>query len=214
LSVPFLGEGDKVQVGGGQAIPGAAIAVMGPGTGLGVSGLVQDHSGGWIPLAAEGGHVSLPVQNEQEFAVLQQLSRRFGHVSAERVLSGPGLVNLYEALSSLQQRPAQFTTPDAVTGRALDGSCPVCFQALQMFFALLGNVAGNLALTLGAKGGVYLAGGILPRMVKALEQSAFRSQFESKGRFQPYLATIPVWLMVHPQPAFAGLSGLVTVTAV
>lgn len=210
LSVRHMGEGDLMKLGGGPAAAGAPIAVLGPGTGLGVSGLVASPSGEWVALAAEGGHATMPAFDDREAAILSHLRKRFEHVSVERVLSGPGLVNLYEAVAAVNGRPAAYTTPDAISQRALDGSCPVCNEALQTFFAMLGTVAGNLALTLGARGGVFIAGGILPRMKEALAASSFRRHFEAKGRFQSYLSPIPAWLVVHPQPAFVGLTGLAT----
>ncbi|HSV30344.1 MAG TPA: glucokinase [Candidatus Omnitrophota bacterium] len=209
LSVRHLGADDRVRVGGGEAAPGAPVAVLGPGTGLGVSALVPDKAGTWVALATEGGHITMAAADDREAAILSILRARFGHVSAERVLSGPGLVNLYEALAAVLRRPVHYTTPDAISQRGLDGSCPLCRETLDTFFAMLGTVAGNLALSVGARGGVYLAGGILPRMRDAFVRSAFRTRFEDKGRFNAYLEPIPVWLITHPQPAFAGLAGLV-----
>ncbi|MEW5728742.1 MAG: glucokinase, partial [Pseudomonadota bacterium] len=210
LSVRHLGDGDLIKLGGGEPAPRAPIAVLGPGTGLGVSALVPTASGRWEALATEGGHVTMAAADDREAALLSYLRGRFGHVSAERVLSGPGLVNLYEAMAAGAGRPAAYTAPDAITQRALDGTCPLCRDALATFFAMLGTVAGNLALSLGARGGVYVAGGILPRMRQAFLSSAFRGRFEDKGRFRDYLAPIPAWLVIHPQPAFAGLAGLVS----
>ena len=209
LSVRHLGADHLLKIGAGVAVSGCPVAVLGPGTGLGVSAVVPDRQGRWTALATEGGHVTLAATNAQEDAVLEWLRRRFGHVSAERVLSGPGLVNLYEALAGLRGVHPVYGTPDAISQRGLDGSCPLCRDALEMFFAILGTVAGNLALTVGARGGVYVAGGILPRMRDAFAQSAFRHRFEDKGRFRDYLGPVPTWLVVHPQPAFAGLAGLV-----
>lgn len=209
LSVPHLGEGDVLKVGGGEAAPHAPIAILGPGTGLGVSTLVPTGEAGYVALPGEGGHVTMTATDEREAALLTILRKRFGHVSAERVLSGPGLVNLYEALATFRDEPAAYTTPDAISQRGLDGSCPLCREALDTFFLMLGTVAGNLALSVGARGGVYVAGGILPRMKGEFAQSGFRSRFEDKGRFNAYLAPIPTFLITHPQPAFAGLAGLV-----
>jgi glucokinase len=209
LSVRHLGSADVVKLGGGEPLADASIAVLGPGTGLGVSALVPSPLGEWVALATEGGHVTMAATDDREAALLAWLSKRFGHVSAERVLSGPGLVNLYEAVAALSGRPAVYTTPDAVSQRGLDGSCPLCREALATFFAMVGTVAGNLALSLGSRGGVFVAGGILPRMVEAFRASAFRSRFEAKGRFQAYLSPVPVFLVTHPHPAFVGLAGLV-----
>jgi glucokinase len=210
LSVPCLAPGDVVAIGGGAAVDGAPVGILGPGTGLGVSALVTGTTGAPTVLATEGGHVTMAATDAREAAVLAWLSRHFGHVSAERVLSGPGLVNLHRALAALAGQSPVAETPEEISARALDGSCPLCRETLALFFALLGTMAGNLALTLGARGGVYLAGGILPGLRDALVASAFRHRFEAKGRFQSYLAPIPVRLIVHPQPAFAGLSALAT----
>ncbi|CAA7623167.1 glucokinase [Magnetospirillum sp. UT-4] len=209
LSVRHLGGDDLVRLGGGAAAPVAPIAVLGPGTGLGVSALVPSPAGEWVALAAEGGHVTMAAADDHEAELLSVLRRRLGHVSAERVLSGPGLVNLYEAVAAVRGRPAAYTTPDAISQRGLDGSCAVCAETLDTFFAMLGTVTGNLVLSVGARGGAFIAGGILPRMADAFQRSGFRARFEDKGRFQSYLAPIPVWLVVHPQPAFIGLASLV-----
>lgn len=208
LSVPHMGPNHLMKLGGAEPVAGAPIAVLGPGTGLGVSGLVADSSGRWVALATEGGHVTMAATDDFEAQVLAHLRRRFGHVSAERVLSGPGLLNLYEAVAAVQGVPASYSTAEAVSSHGLDGSCPICRQALGLFFAMLGIVAGNLALSLGARGGVYVAGGILPRMAQAFFASEFRRRFEAKGRFAGYLAAIPTWLVIHPEPAFAGLAAL------
>lgn len=208
LAVPLLQPEHKVAVGGGAPAAGTPIAALGPGTGLGVSALVP-HGAAWEALATEGGHATMPAADEREDAVLSWLRGLYGHVSAERVLSGPGLVNLYSALAELAGREPEALTPAAVSGRALDGSCPLCREALDMFFAMLGTVAGNLALSLGARQGVYIAGGIVPRMIDALQRSRFRARFEAKGRFDDYMAAIPVWVVTHPYPAFAGLAGVV-----
>lgn len=209
LSVRHLGEDDSLGLGGGAPAEGAPIAVLGPGTGLGVSALIPDSSGHWTALATEGGHVTMAAADEHEEAALDWLRRRFGHVSAERILSGPGMVNLYEALANLRGQYPAYTSPDAISQRGLDGSCPICRDTLEMFFAMLGTMAGNLALSIGARGGVFIAGGILPRMRQAFAQSGFRRRFEDKGRFRDYLGPIPTRLVVHPQPAFLGLAGLV-----
>ncbi|MBI5165200.1 MAG: glucokinase [Magnetospirillum sp.] len=209
LSVRHLAPEDLRKLGGGEPVPKTPIAVLGPGTGLGVSGLVPAADGSWVALATEGGHITMPAADERDSALLSYLRARIDHVSAERVLSGPGLVHLYEAVAALGNRSAAYTTPDAISQRGLDNSCPLCREALDTFFAMLGTVTGNLALTMGARGGVFVAGGILPRMADAFAASAFRRRFEAKGRFQAYLAPIPTWLVIHPHPAFIGLVGLV-----
>ncbi|MBY0430571.1 MAG: glucokinase, partial [Rhodospirillales bacterium] len=209
LSVRSLGSGDVVAVGGGAAVPGTPIAVIGPGTGLGVSALVPVGET-WVALATEGGHVTMAARDEDEDAVISWLRRRHrGHVSAERVLSGPGLSNLYDALAAVQGRQVESLPPSEITRRGLAGECDLCRASLDMFFGMLGTVVGNLVLSLGARGGVYIAGGILPRIKDAFVASRFRERFEGKGRFMDYLGPVPVWLVTHPYPAFLGLEGLV-----
>ncbi len=208
LAVPHLGKDDKVAVGGGQAEPTAPVAVLGPGTGLGVSALVPA-AGGWIPIPTEGGHVTMAAADDREAEVLAWLRARQGHVSAERVLSGPGLVNLYTALCGLAGEPVQTISPAEVTHRAAEGDQRAA-ESLAMFFAMLGTVAGNLALTVGARGGVVIAGGIVPQVLPAFLASDFRRRFEDKGRFTGYLEQIPVHVAIHPYPAFLGLAGLVS----
>ena len=210
LSVRHLAGADLLPLGGGAAAPGSPIAVLGPGTGLGVSALVPTPEGRWVALATEGGHVTMPATGDREADLLAWLRRQRGHMSAERVISGQGLVNLYQAVAALEGEAAVHTTADAISQHGLDGSCPLCREALETMFAMLGTVSGNLALTLGARGGVFIAGGILPRMPEAFAASAFRQRFEDKGRFRDYLSPIPVWLVRHPQPAFAGLAALAT----
>lgn len=212
LSIPRLDRDDLVQVGAGAAAAGAPIAVLAPGTGLGVSGLIPvppgEAPGRWVPLTTEGGHVTLAAADDRESAVLAVIRRRFGHASAERALSGPGLVNLAHALAEVEGGGPAPETPDQVTGRALSGASPLCAAALEMFCAMLGTVASNLALTLGARGGVYVAGGIVPKLGAAFGTSSFRRRFEDKGRFSHYLAAIPTYVMVREMPALLGLAGL------
>lgn len=205
LSVPRLTAADRVQVGtGGEGPPGAPVGVIGPGSGLGVSGLIRG-PGGWVALSGEGGHATMSATDARDEAVLGLLRTRFGHVSAERVLSGPGLVNLYEALRQLNGREAQPRTAAEITAQAHDGTDPDCVEAVELFCAMLGTVAGNLALTLGALGGVYIAGGIVPRLGALFHRSAFRAHFIDKGRMRPLLEPVPTFLITHELPAFLGL---------
>lgn len=210
LAIPGLSPAVLHQVGGGSSISGHAIGLIGPGTGLGVSGLVPSvqHAGpaSWIPLRGEGGHVTLTAATAREHAVLAELGRHWPHVSAERAISGPGLVNLHRALACIDRPGAPEPQLEAadITERALQGDV-ACGEALNLFCALLGSVAGNLALTLGAQGGVYIGGGIVPRLGKWFEQSSFRRRFEEKGRFSSYLASIPVFVIhAHQSPALSG----------
>ena len=205
LSLPALEPGQLRRVGGGQALEGGPIALLGPGTGLGVSGLLRTGDGVSLPLNGEGGHVTLGGTNDREDAVVAALRRRFGHASAERALSGPGLVNLYEAVCELDRVPAKTMTAAALTAASVAGADPHAVEAEALFFSFLGTVAGNLALSLGARGGVYIGGGIVPRLGDRILASAFRSRFEQKGRFQSYLASIPVFVVsAEVSPALIG----------
>jgi glucokinase len=204
LALPSLGVADLRAVGGGQAIAGQPLALLGPGTGLGVSGLLP-LNGGWRPLAGEGGHTTLPAADEREAAIVERLRRRFGHASAERALSGPGLVNLRDAVADIGGlNAAPMDTPQIVAA-AQAGADMLCVETVDIFFALLGGVAGNLALTLGARGGVYVGGGIVPRLGDWFARSRFRERFEAKGRFADYLRAVPTWLIdAHVPPALLG----------
>jgi len=207
LAVPRLSDDDRLQVGGGAAVDGKPLAVIGPGTGLGVSALVPTDQG-WTPLATEGGHVTMAPATGRESDVLAVL-RKKGHVSAERVISGPGLVALYRTIGKLDGGTVEpDITPAAIMEKAQNGSCPVSAEAFHMFTAMLGTVASNLALSLGALGGVYIAGGIIPKTGAAFALSPFRARFEDKGRFSDYLSRVPTFVITRKMPAFLGLAGL------
>ncbi|WP_066340241.1 glucokinase [Azohydromonas lata] len=197
LALPALEPAELRPLGGGCALPAAPMGLIGPGTGLGVSALLPDGRGGHVAVAGEGGHVTLPACTPREQQVLAQLAERHGHVSAERAVCGQGLVDLHAALCALDAPggpPPALTAAD-VTAAALARSDARCVEALEMFCAFLGTVAGNLALTLGARGGVYLGGGIVPRLGAFIDGSPFRERFEAKGRFRGYLAAIPVFVI-------------------
>ena len=207
LALPALRADELRQVGGGQPVPDAAIALIGPGTGLGVSGLLPDGHGGRVPLEGEGGHVTLAGRTPLEHAVLQRIGERYGHTSAERAVCGQGLIDIHRALQAIETPDAPLVELDAagITARALDGSDPGCDAAVDLFCSYLGTAAGNLALTLGARGGVYIGGGIVPRLGERFDRSPFRTRFESKGRFAAYLADIPVFVIRAKQsPALLG----------
>jgi len=207
LALPLLAADELRQVGGGAAVTGSAMALIGPGTGLGVSGLVPDGRGGLAPLQGEGGHVTLAGRTPREQRVLDRLDALYGHASAERAVCGQGLVDIHAALQAIDvpAAPARtFTAPEIVAG-ALERGDADCWEALDLFCAFLGTAAGNLALTLGARGGVYIGGGIVPRLGEAFDQSPFRARFDAKGRFSDYLAAIPVHVIVAQQaPALRG----------
>jgi len=212
LGVLRLGPGDRRQVGRGEAAADSPIAVIGPGSGLGVSSLVPCDCGGgraWMPLPGEGGHVTLSTVTLREAAIVDRLHRAgYDHVSAERLVSGPGLATLYATLAALDGEAEAPLEPAEVTARALTGEDPRAVEAVQIFCSLLGTVAGNLALVLGARGGVYIAGGIVPRLGDLFDQSPFRTRFTAKGRMQVYLDPIPTYVITHKLPAFLGLAEL------
>jgi glucokinase len=187
------------------------MAVLGPGTGLGVACHALS-SAGEIVIASEGGHATLPATCRREDAIIEHLRNRFGHVSVERVLSGDGLVNLYEAIAAIDHLSAARRNAASITAGAIEGGCPICREALDLFCATLGSVAGDVALTFAAKGGVFIAGGIAPRIIEYLRDSQFRARFESKGRSKSYLANIATSVIVRPDPAFLGLKRLARMT--
>lgn len=207
LAIPHLEAADRVPIGGGSVVAGAPIGLIGPGSGLGVGALITT-SDGPMPLASEGGHVTMAPATTQESAVLDLMRKRYDHVSAERVLSGPGLVNLYGALCELEGVPAAPFTAAQITSARIWDEDRRTREATEMFCAMLGTTAGNLALTLGARGGVYIAGGIVPRLVAFFAESRFRARFEAKGRFREYLAGIPTYVIVRPLPALLGAASL------
>ncbi|MBT5456706.1 MAG: glucokinase [Rhodospirillaceae bacterium] len=205
LAVPGFDESDVLKIGGGEPVQESPIAVIGPGTGLGVSGLIPSDTG-WVPLETEGGHTTLAVRDAREQAVVVELAQRFDHVSVERAVSGPGLVNLHDALAAIDGAPAKQLSPDQITEAAMNQTDEICIEAVGMFCAMLGTAAGNLALTLGALGGVYIGGGIAPRLGQALAASRFRACFEDKGRFRSYMEAIPSYVISREFPTLIGLA--------
>jgi glucokinase len=210
-ALPYLSAHDVKPLAGGKPSPGGSMAVLGPGTGLGMAGVVR-RGGGITIIATEGGHATLPGTTSREDAVIAHLRRKFGHASAERALSGPGLENLHSAIAAIDGIAISSRTAAEITRQALDRSCPTCVAAVDMFCAMLGTVAGDLALMFRARSGVYIAGGIAPRLVDLLAQSEFRARFVAKGRFQPYLESVPTAVIVTPDVAFLGLKSLAAAT--
>ena len=205
LGLDQFTQADRQTIGPDLEGTAGTLAVVGPGSGLGVAALIP----GRIPptlLIGEGGHSTMPASDHLESEILNLLRTEFGHVSAERVLSGPGLANLYKAIATIAQRPIEPLSPADVTRQGLDGTDEVCRLALKYFCRFLGSFAGNMALCYGAQAGVYLAGGILPRFPEFLAASEFRERFEHKGRLSDYLSRIPTWLITRPDAAFTGLA--------
>jgi glucokinase len=207
-SLPGLARADLFPLGGGGeavAEPGEPMAVLGPGTGLGVGAFLPPDRA----LVTEGGHAALAAHDEREAAVVGWLrARHGGHVSAERVLSGMGIENLHAALAAIDGAAVPERDAAAVVEAALSGECAVCRDALSMFCAVLGSVAGDLALLYGARGGVFVAGGIAPRFPEFLAGSAFRERFEAKGRFRDWLRPVPTHLVTRPDAAMLGLAAM------
>lgn len=180
-----------------------SIGVVGPGTGFGAAALARDGAGGETAIATEGGHVSFAPADEVEIGVLRWLAARFGRVSIERILSGPGLCQLHAALEALHGRTSTMQDPAEVTRGAQAGD-RACAETVERFCAILGSVAGDFALAYGARGGVFIAGGIPPLILDLLQASRFRERFEDKGRFRPYLQAIPTRVIVRPHAALLG----------
>ncbi|MFT4101460.1 MAG: glucokinase [Burkholderiaceae bacterium] len=198
-SVLTLQDDDLRQVGGGRPVVDQARGLIGPGTGLGVSGLIPVLGGGWAALQGEGGHCSLSPADAREAAILAQAWQRYPHVSFERLVCGMGLPLLCEAVARVDGLPMPepeggAVTPAWITSRALAGD-PLCDATMRTFCAMLGSAAGNLALVLGARGGIYIGGGIIPRLGEWFDATPFRQRFESKGRFDDYLSRIPTYVI-------------------
>jgi glucokinase len=207
MALPYLAPHQKRQVGGGVARPDTAIGLIGAGTGLGVSGIIPSGDG-WVALAGEGGHVTLAPSNEREIDILRFAWREYEHVSAERLLSGFGLELMYRALVERVGKPTEPLLAPEILRRALSGECAICDETIECFCAMLGTIASNVAVTLGSLGGLYIGGGIVPRLGERFLKSSFRQRFERKGRFSDYLAQIPTFVITAEYPAFLGVSAI------
>ncbi len=203
LSIPKLLSDQLLQVSDGIKVDSSTIAVIGAGTGLGVSGLLPSRDG-WMPIEGEGGHVTIGATTQRELAIFQKQWERFGHMSAERLLSGTGLCEIYQSICEIDNKPKQQLQAYEISSRAISGTCPICKEVMELFFGWLGVVSGNLALTLGAQGGVYIGGGIVPRLLETFHGSSFMQRFEQKGRFSNYLKNIPVFVIIDKHPALTG----------
>ncbi len=206
LALPTMSPDELHQIGTGAPVAGEPMALVGPGTGLGVASLVPVRGTEQvIAIPGEGGHVTLGSCKQEEAAVLKILCERFGHVSAERAISGPGIENLYSALAQVRGLSLPERSAADISSAAVDRGDPFCVSVMDLFCSLLGQVAGNVALTLGARGGLYIGGGIVPRLGDWFAQSSFRTSFESKGRFTRYLRDIPTYVMPsNPEVALRG----------
>lgn len=204
-ALPHLPPTDLVPVGGGSADPTAPMLVLGPGTGLGCAALVPTPSGPMV-VPTEGGHAGLAPTDAAEDAVIAGLRARCGRAGAEEALSGRGIANLHAVVAGL--RGADVPERDAASVVSAAGECPVAAEALRHFLGLLAGFAGDVALAWGARGGVYLAGGILPRLVATLDRAAFRARFEDKAPMADWMRGVPLFIVTHPAPAFPGLAAL------
>ncbi len=203
MSVPGLRDDQVLKIGAGTAEEGGSMAIFGPGTGLGVSQLVPTEKG-WLAVDGEGGHVDFAPVDEEDLVVWRFLRRSFEHSSAEEVLSGRGLVHTYLAFCQSEGVEATFDTPAQVTEAALAGSCPISERSLHQFCRMMGSFAGNLALTMGAFGGVFIAGGVVQHFLPFLKDSEFRNRFEAKGRFRGYVSAIPTFVITEPDHGLLG----------
>jgi glucokinase len=207
MALPRLGPQDFRQVGPGQAVKNSVIGLLGSGSGLGVSGLIPSGDG-WTSLGSEGGHASFAPSDAREAAVLTYMWRQFDHVSFERLLSGPGLELTYMAIAELNKTQVKALSAPEITRCALEDKDPLCTQTLEVFCNMLGTAASNLALTLGATGGIYIGGSIVPRLGEFFDRSGFRSRFEQKGRFANYVGQIPTFVITAPEATFLGASAI------
>ena len=209
MSVPYLGGEDLITLFDGPGRPGLPLAVIGAGTGLGVSGLLP-HEGHWLPIQGEGGHVSLPAVDELDFEIVKFLTHELGRVSAERILSGMGIENLYRALAAIDGLDVAPKNAAEVVDGALQQNDPLCLKVLDRFCLFMGGVAGDLVLTLGAFDGVFIGGGIGPRIADYMKQSGLKERMIAKGRFHDLMNDVPVRLMTAKYPALIGCAKILT----
>ena len=207
MAIPLLNDSQKVKIGGGEMVANKPIAVCGPGTGLGVAHLVpisDSGKGQWHCFSGEGGHVDFAAVDELDIQILQFLRNIKQRVSYEQLLSGYGLEQIYQALCAINQHDTRLLSAKDISTNGLAGSCPICAQALAQFCKILGSFAGNLALTLNCQGGVYIAGGIVPRFVEYFKNSGFRARFETKGRLSHITVQTPTYVITEQQPGLLG----------
>jgi glucokinase len=206
-AAPSLSQGEREPIGGGEARALEPICVIGPGTGLGMAALVHG-ANGWTVVASEGGHATFSPADPVEAELLRFACGELDHVSSERLVSGPGIELIHRGLRALSGLPAEAIDVGEIVRRARSGECPLCVQVLSHFSAMLGTFAANAALSFGARGGVYIAGGVVRRLGERFDRELFRARFEAKGRFQAYLERIPTMLITREYPALHGLSAM------
>jgi glucokinase len=205
LAIPDISPTLLQKIGGGEPHQSWAKGVLGPGTGLGVASLFWDGSS-YLANPGEGGHVTCPATSDREFNIFHRLRVKYHHISAERVCSGKGLENLYNAIRVLDHK---FDLPDLeapeISRNAMNGSCETCKESLDLMLAFLGRIAGNLALTLNARGGIYIAGGIPTKLGDYFIRSRFLEEFQTKGRMSDLMEDVPVYLIKHDAIGLIGL---------
>jgi glucokinase len=205
LAVVALGEEHMEKIGAGTPEPNAGRVVLGPGTGLGVAGLIHA-CGRWIPVPGEGGHMDIGPRTPRDFEVFPHIERIDGRISGEQILCGRGLVNVYRAVALADGRAPRFTAPAEITKSALEASDATAEEALDLFVTCLGRTAGDLALVFKSRGGVFLPGGIAQKIVPALKAGTFRAAFEDKAPHSEMMKATPVYVITHPLAALAGLA--------
>ncbi|MBL0370519.1 glucokinase [Rhizobium sp. KVB221] len=205
LAVASLGNENQIQIGRGSVLPGHSKVVLGPGTGLGVAGLVHALNA-WIPVPGEGGHVDLGPRSVRDEKIFPHIEQIDGRVSAEQILCGRGMVNLYRAICAADGVAPAFSDPADVSNNGLSAENAQAAETLSLFATYLGRVAGDMACVFMARGGVYLAGGIPQKILPALQRPEFRAAFEDKAPHSALMATIPTFVVTHPLAALAGLS--------
>ena len=209
-SIPLLSENDFVKIGGGDSLPLSPISVLGPGTGFGIATVAYTNTNNSVIIPGEGGHADFAPTDETQLLISNYLASKYDRISIERLLSGKGLLNIYEALSNIRSTPTKFRTAIDIGVAALRGNDPICVETFEIFFAILGSAAGNHALAVGSQGGVYIAGGIAPAYLDLLRKSQFREKFMAKGRMANYLRSIPTYVITHKNPGLIGASSLLS----
>ena len=211
LAIPLLPHTEKVQVGAGTIDPDASALICGPGTGLGVAILARA-ANAWQVLPGEGGHMDFAPNTPYEQEIWRIFHQKYGHVSTERILSGPGLSALHEAICEIDGLDSEILSADRISGLALAGKSPSCEKTLHVFCAMLGSFCGSLALATAAFGGVYIGGGIVPRFIDFLKASDFRNRFEEKGRYRAYNEKIPTFIITAEHPGLLGAAAYLQLT--
>jgi len=203
LSLPYLNAHDKRQLGGGEPVEYAPMIVLGPGSGFGCAGLIRHHDS-WVPIAGEGGHIAFAACDEREMAVLSRVAGKTGYAPAQAVLSGRGLLAIHSALAEMDGEAEEDIASIDIVKRALKDEDERAIRTIECFSTILARIAGDMALVYGARGGVYISGGITPKILDFLQKDSFRATFENKGRMAAYLKDIPLYALMAND---AGLRG-------